>query len=125
YPGHNITSVINYSLQFLLWDIQDQSQTIRYSMCIPHVSNWRYETNMTHALSSYASVRHVYTTTITNNPPVTYRLVPTTETLKILGRTKYPLIHQSVWLCTESTVIDSLCFSYLAMTPGKHFLWGG
>jgi hypothetical protein len=63
---------------------------------------------MSHTLTTYFLFGYLYTTTITDNAPITYTLVFTTMTLVILYRTEYTLTEQTITLWLVCTIVDSL-----------------
>ena len=88
------------------------------------MNNWHRKGNVAHALPTNAFLRHLDTTTVTDNALVANALILAAVALPIADGTEYFLAEQTILLGTERPVVDRLRLRHLSMRPRQDQVGG-
>ncbi len=95
---------------------EEVTDLVRQRLEVPDVDDGYAERDMPHALAAHRLLRHLDTTTVTDNTLVADSLVLAAMAFPVLDRAEDLLAEETILLRLERSVVDRLRLQYFAVT---------
>ncbi len=118
----DVLGEIEHPVEVALTDVDEDAEVAGYPAGVPDVGYGRGEGDVPHAFPAHRGTGHFDAALVADDAPVTNTLVFTTVALVITAGAEDGFTEKTIFLWTQTTVVDGLRLGDLSVGPGEDII---